>query len=244
MKLNDRNLVIPAAAVTALLAATTILGAFLLTGEEQRTASFWLSLVSVLVAECAVGMSPRLTAVKDAAGLTPWQFGLMQAPIYYAVAVAGLVALALGGVTWRWLLVGHLLALFSLFVLLLAGRMFGSHIAQVGRAESAGRDQWVSVRDQFAPVQEYLRRLGPVVSPEVLTEAARLEDDLRYAPPLGTPGSRGVEEELQACLQKMPGLLAGGAGADWASLRIELRIARDLVARRMERIANSRSEYR
>ena len=244
MRLNGRAVPAPALTVTILMVGITLLTAFLLTDGEQRGGGFWVSLAGALVAGFAVGLSPILTSARDAEGVPPWQLGLMQGPILYAAAVVGLVLLALLGFSWRWLLIGHLLAVSGLAVWLVAGRTLGAHVAQTGRVEEDRRSDWTALRDQFGPIHEYLRRLGASVAPELRAEVARLEDDLRYAPPSGTPESHGVEMEIVAIVRRMPGLLAGGAGADWESLRLEIQIARDLVRRRTERIANSRREYR
>ena len=220
--------------------AVSVTVALLLSEPAQRAETFALSLASVLIAEAAIFLAPLVIGTNGVEGIVPWRVGMSVLPVAYGAGVAFLAFLAARGMTWRPLVAAHLIWFILFLVVVVTVRRAGTIVA-ASKFEGERRNPLTALRVQFTPVYDSLRRLHASGDPRILNDAERLYDDLQSSSPSSTDGSAGVEAKIATSISNLDRLLGveDGQTFDAQAFGAELQVARQLMRRRDDALANS-----
>lgn len=163
--------------------AVTLAVMFVLVPRENRTDKFWITLVSLLLAEgCAFGFQISLSRSDTGRHTSfPFQFATAMMVMFYGLGVILLALIAATSIPFRYLAAMHLIWFLLLLIGLGLALLGGSYIGKISQKERDERSFMAGFKLQFS---DLLGMLKGIDSPDVVAICEALQafaEELKYA---------------------------------------------------------------
>ena len=180
--------------------------AFLLTAEGNQNEKFYVSLTAIIFAVFLTFMRPigiLLLAKKESKKFIPVHLGTMTLIIIYDIVVALLVPLAYTNISYKTLIVLHLIS--ALLVLMIGAFVIGyDYIKKVDTEEKISSDFLNSIKDQIHDLCSRLNNIEDNKIAEVKKTCNEFfEEDLKYDRSPSTPKVEDIEKNIEITLEKV-----------------------------------------